>query len=1051
MATLQGTAGTDIIPGTPDPDYYNGGAGADSLTGLAGSDSLSGWTGNDTLDGGIGNDVIVGGAGTDTILGGDGDDAINGDNYLVVNPSVSQTYPGALDPSHGSPTAYTPTGGVALSLTHDFPGGAINVYYIQPNGDLRWLASVQPGNVVNITVPANASMVVGQGGILKGLIPPADSATSGSLNVSSYFDASFGETVADGAGDSINAGAGNDSVYGETGNDTIDGGDGSDQLFGGSGDDTISGGSGSDTVQGGTGNDLLSGDNDTATSITNNDFVTGGAGDDTILGGSGLDALSGGAGSDVVSGGTESDTISGGGGSDTIRGDDGNDFIRGDGLDALPLRTGTTQTVQGILGETAGSSATFPSGPGTTRNGTEVAVEIVNSSSVFQTVYYIQPDGTLVTDSMGVPAGQSRIFYFPSNANVNIVVVNYSTGEVTGFYENVTQGLTGVAAPATAIKAPNVAVTPAGNDLALQYAPPGAADIIDGGLGNDSIQGMDGGDSITGGVGADTIDGGVGNDTIWGGEENDSIIGGADVDSLMGDGGNDTISAGEGADFVDGGVGNDSLDGGIGNDTIRGGSENDIIAGGADDDSLTGDGGNDTIGGGDGADFIGGGVGDDSLDGGIGNDTISGGTENDSITGGGDNDSLMGDSGDDTLDGGIGNDTISGGTENDSITGGGDNDSLIGGSGVDTIRGGVGADIVQGGDDDDQLYGDDGNDTLDGGGDDDLIDGGLGADLNTGGAGFDTFIAGTGDTINDFNTAAGQDLGNLDQADNDFVDLSGHYNQANLDAYNAQALINGDDTYSHPLAWLRGDQADDGVLDDITGLTGAPDFTMTIQNGAAAVAAADLTWDNTNVVCFGADVLITTASGQVAAGDLVVGDMVETRDAGLQEIRWTCSRTLDAATLAANPRLRPIRIGKGALGAGLPHSDLIVSPQHRILVRSKIAQKIFGTNEVLVAARQLCQLPGIDVAEDLDRVTYVHFLFDAHQIVLANGAETESLFTGAEALKSVGPAAREEIFAIFPELELRTEAPIAARQLVSGRMGRKLATRHLQNRKPLVM
>ncbi|MFD1798133.1 Hint domain-containing protein, partial [Paracoccus aurantiacus] len=99
----------------------------------------------------------------------------------------------------------------------------------------------------------------------------------------------------------------------------------------------------------------------------------------------------------------------------------------------------------------------------------------------------------------------------------------------------------------------------------------------------------------------------------------------------------------------------------------------------------------------------------------------------------------------------------------------------------------------------------------------------------------------------------------------------------------------------------------------------------------------------------------------------------------------------------------------------------------------------------------LCQLDGIDVADDLPEVSYVHFLFDDHQIVRANGAASESLYTGSEALKSVGPAAVEEIFAIFPELERQTEAPVAARELASGRMARKLVVRHLQNRKPLVM
>ena len=83
-------------------------------------------------------------------------------------------------------------------------------------------------------------------------------------------------------------------------------------------------------------------------------------------------------------------------------------------------------------------------------------------------------------------------------------------------------------------------------------------------------------------------------------------------------------------------------------------------------------------------------------------------------------------------------------------------------------------------------------------------------------------------------------------------------------------------------------------------------------------------------------------------------------------------------------------------------------------------------------------------------MTYVHFLFDDHQIVISNGAETESLYTGAEALRSVGEAAREEILALFPELRTRAEAPAGARVLASGRMGRKLAVRHAENGKSLV-
>ena len=204
------------------------------------------------------------------------------------------------------------------------------------------------------------------------------------------------------------------------------------------------------------------------------------------------------------------------------------------------------------------------------------------------------------------------------------------------------------------------------------------------------------------------------------------------------------------------------------------------------------------------------------------------------------------------------------------------------------------------------------------------------------------------------------------------------------------------------------------------------------------------------VPCFARGTLIQTPDGQRPVESLAVGDLVLTADHGAKPILWVGSKLVTATRLVREPELRPIRIRKGALGESQPTRDLIVSPQHRILVRSRIAQKMFGTNEVLVAAKQLLQIDGIDIAEDLAEVEYFHFLFDQHEVVLSNGAETESLYVGPMALEGVGPAAREEIFKLFPELrDGTTEAP-GARPLASGRMGRKLAIRHIQNERPLV-
>ncbi|CAM3196501.1 Hint domain-containing protein [Paracoccus aminovorans] len=208
--------------------------------------------------------------------------------------------------------------------------------------------------------------------------------------------------------------------------------------------------------------------------------------------------------------------------------------------------------------------------------------------------------------------------------------------------------------------------------------------------------------------------------------------------------------------------------------------------------------------------------------------------------------------------------------------------------------------------------------------------------------------------------------------------------------------------------------------------------------------------DAEDVTCFVAGTLIETKDGLVSVEDLKLGDLIATRDNGYQPIRWIGSVKLSPAALATQPKLRPIRIKAGALGDNTPSSDLLVSPQHRVLVRSKVALKMFGALEVLVAAKQLLQIEGVDVAADMESVEYFHFLFDRHEVVHSNGAATESLYTGAQALKSVGKAAREEIFALFPQLRDADFTPEPARPMPSGRKARKLANRHLQHDRAMV-
>ncbi|ARO14326.1 hemolysin-type calcium-binding region [Ketogulonicigenium robustum] len=208
-----------------------------------------------------------------------------------------------------------------------------------------------------------------------------------------------------------------------------------------------------------------------------------------------------------------------------------------------------------------------------------------------------------------------------------------------------------------------------------------------------------------------------------------------------------------------------------------------------------------------------------------------------------------------------------------------------------------------------------------------------------------------------------------------------------------------------------------------------------------------VTADLRQAICFGADAMILTADGYRAAGGLSVGDLVMTQDRGLQPIRWIDKKTLSTHALARALKLRPVHITAGSLGDGLPRTDLTVSQQHRVMVSSRIAARMGGAAEVLVAAKHLVGLPGVSIRDDLAPVTYVHFALDDHGIVFANGIASESLYLGPQALTMMGQSARDELFAIFPALTEMSHFVQPARPFISGGKARSLVARHVANGK----
>lgn len=201
-------------------------------------------------------------------------------------------------------------------------------------------------------------------------------------------------------------------------------------------------------------------------------------------------------------------------------------------------------------------------------------------------------------------------------------------------------------------------------------------------------------------------------------------------------------------------------------------------------------------------------------------------------------------------------------------------------------------------------------------------------------------------------------------------------------------------------------------------------------------------------ICFCAGTLIDTDQGPVAVESLKIGDLVVTRDHGLQKVRWIGRSDLSRAQTAVFPKILPVRIAAGAMGPNLPLRDLWLSPQHRVIVRSRIVARMTGQPEALVAIKQLCATPGITQITTPQAVSYFHLRLDRHEMVSAEGLWAETLLMGPQALRSMGPQARAELMLIFPDL---TEEPQqAARQVMSGKHGRQLAQRHIKNDKALL-
>ncbi|MEQ8901791.1 MAG: Hint domain-containing protein [Roseovarius sp.] len=789
-------------------------------------------------------------------------------------------------------------------------------------------------------------------------------------NSDNRIDATF---AADPEGEAIDAGNG----PGGTNNDVVDGFGGSDTILSGDGDDSVFAGSGSDSVEGGAGNDLLVGDSSDP-----------------------------GAGREVFQWDLAPDP------------NDADPIEMGDPINGFVQDTGSVDVTFSVLQATGPVSTTFADNPqnvdrvetgGTPADASSSMAASLPSAGTTDLKLEFSAPVNDVSFQINDLDGTENVQIFAFDGDDNLIPVALTGGTDVSVLSGEEATGSGSGTDADAANALSVSIAGPVAQVVVRYTDAdGSGDginltdvyfnpiggVVDGGApGDDTLIGEDGDDTLLGEDGNDVLDGGPGNDSIEGGPGDDTITGGAGNDTVFGGDGNDLIDTSapvsgtppplpdlgfpglfpadsdpeDDRDFVSGGDGNDTIFTGDDRDTIFGDAGNDFIDGGIDADEIDGGDGNDTIIGGEGSDTITGGAGDDLIFGGLDpslpdelnipddTDLV---TDNgrDFIDGGDGNDTIFGQDDDDTILGGAGDDMIDGGIDDDSIGGGSGNDTLIGGTGDDTVLGGAGNDLISGGEGADSLMGGDDRDVF--------LDVGAG----------DTIDGGTGDSTDD----------GIDD-DFDTLDLRG---LGRFEIVGETVDPDGDST-SGTVNFLAADDSVSGTLE----------FSE-IEN---------------LIPCFTPGTLIATPRGEKLVEELQLGDRVITRDNGLQEIRWIGHRALGMQDLQNAPHLKPVQIRAGALGHGLPERDMLVSPQHRLLLNSERAALYFEEREVLAAAKHLTGMEGVDQV-DASGTTYIHFMFDQHEVVLSNGAWTESFQPGEQVLDGMGIEQRDEIFDLFPEL-----------------------------------
>ncbi len=187
--------------------------------------------------------------------------------------------------------------------------------------------------------------------------------------------------------------------------------------------------------------------------------------------------------------------------------------------------------------------------------------------------------------------------------------------------------------------------------------------------------------------------------------------------------------------------------------------------------------------------------------------------------------------------------------------------------------------------------------------------------------------------------------------------------------------------------------------------------------GFSEMIPADCKVDRRVLTGLCGDTNVRTPLGARHVSILHPGDMVVTRDNGLQPVRMVWSWTVTAAQMQERPDLAPIRLRPRAIGPMMPARDLRIASGHRALIPGYRISGVADTQPCLMRVGELATASDaayIDMSTQ--SVTFYNLVFDSQEVFCAEGLPVESFCPSPKSMAEMDVAARGTLLDLFPQM-----------------------------------